>query len=175
LFGRTINDPPNPVYAFILDNLIALPVALTRILEPFVFNQLWNMLPCKSCKSKKKKFSDESLHSFLNSAMNIEFVYVILVGIRQFRDQMFQVQNESVESSSHAIASQYTNSINNANQASIVISKETDKFRVLMKTYTISNVKKWDVSNDEENAKKKDSSITEGDYEKFNILTTHNI
>ena len=35
---------------------------------------------------KRAEFSKESLCSFLNSAVNIEFVYIILVGINRFLD-----------------------------------------------------------------------------------------
>jgi len=37
-------------------------------------------------KKKKKQFSNEPLASFVNSAMNIEFVYTILLGINNFMD-----------------------------------------------------------------------------------------
>jgi hypothetical protein len=37
-------------------------------------------------KSKANKFTKESLDSFLYSALNIEFVYIILIGINNFMD-----------------------------------------------------------------------------------------
>lgn len=45
--------------------------------------------PILCCKKKKKpqkklKFGDESLCSFMNSAANVEFVYLILLGIGNF-------------------------------------------------------------------------------------------
>ena len=42
------------------------------------------------------QFSDGSLHSFLNSAMNIEFVYLILLGINKFNKDKIQERNARV-------------------------------------------------------------------------------
>lgn len=44
---------------------------------------------CRSLSGKKRqanKFTKESLDSFLYSALNIEFVYIILIGINNFMD-----------------------------------------------------------------------------------------
>jgi hypothetical protein len=60
--------------------------------EPYV---LRNFREDFCCKKKNKasryhqnrlQFSKESLCSFMNSAVNIEFVYLILVGINKFMD-----------------------------------------------------------------------------------------
>jgi hypothetical protein len=57
-----------------------------RLAEPYVWTNFKADLR-KLCKCKKKgeqkraKFSKESLDSFLNSAMNIEYVYLLLLGI----------------------------------------------------------------------------------------------
>lgn len=73
-------------------------LALIRLAEPYVFKQLYHEFlnlgrKCKFCKKQKKitkiekiKFSNEALCSFVNSAMNIEFVYIILLGINNFMD-----------------------------------------------------------------------------------------
>ena len=68
-----------------------IPMALLRINEPYVWNTLKNevrsLCNCgkKDSQAKKiKKYSSESLDTFINSAMNIELVYLILLGINQF-------------------------------------------------------------------------------------------
>jgi hypothetical protein len=53
-------------------------------------------------KSVKVEFSKESLDSFLNSAMNIEYVYIILLGIKNLtsksglkeKDRKIEITNE---------------------------------------------------------------------------------
>ena len=82
-------------------NLIGIPLALIRLLEPYVFSifkyevrkfKYW--LRSKICCSsrsikpfkKKGKFSTDSLQTYVNSMMNVEYVYLILVGIRTFME-----------------------------------------------------------------------------------------
>lgn len=67
-------------------------LAAIRIVEPYVLKNFKQDMLCKR-RSKivrldlnKMQFSKESLCSFLNSAVNIEFVYLILVGINKFMD-----------------------------------------------------------------------------------------
>ena len=76
--------------AFIIDDWIELAIApfgiilaVIRIAEPYVWKTLKTEIQksFKCLKSKKQKFESESLDSFLNSCMNIEYVYLILVGI----------------------------------------------------------------------------------------------
>ena len=66
-------------------------MSMIRLLEPYVFQTFTEFVRgvccferCKKTKDRKPKvkFSEESLCSFLNSAMNIEFVSLILVGIQ---------------------------------------------------------------------------------------------
>ena len=45
-----------------------------------------SICPKQSKEVKKKQFSDEPLCAFANSCMNIEFVYLILLGINNFLD-----------------------------------------------------------------------------------------
>jgi hypothetical protein len=66
---------------------------ILRISEPFIYQNLKTDLDriLNCCKSKKeilkhKKYSSEPLCAFTNSAMNIEFVYLILVGINNFME-----------------------------------------------------------------------------------------
>ena len=43
---------------------------------------------------RKQKFLKEGLDSFLNSAMNIEFVYIIMLGINNFMESSHNAQVE---------------------------------------------------------------------------------
>lgn len=52
-----------------------IPLALLCLYEPFVLKNI--------CGRKNSKFANESLGNFLNSAMNIEYVCLILTGITQ--------------------------------------------------------------------------------------------
>jgi hypothetical protein len=63
-----------------------IPIVLLRICEPFVFEELLLQLSKLSCQKTVKirrtvQYSKESLDSFLNSAINIEFVSLILQGV----------------------------------------------------------------------------------------------
>ena len=67
--------------------IAGIPIAFIRISEPFVWS-IFKKSFYQRCRSrqivekmKTKKFSQESLDTFINSAMNIEFVYLILLGI----------------------------------------------------------------------------------------------
>ena len=59
-------------------------LAFVRLIEPYVWQtfkaEVVRLLNIET-KKTKVKFEAESLDSFLNSAMNIEFVYLILLGI----------------------------------------------------------------------------------------------
>ena len=104
-------------------NLSALPIALIYLSEPYTWFEFkvalsdFAMRCCSCCqtrdddsisarklfdrsltvkekKSKKQKFRKEGLNSFLNSAMNIEFVYLILLGVNNFMENQYQNQKE---------------------------------------------------------------------------------
>jgi hypothetical protein len=67
-------------------NSNGLSMTCIRLAEPFVWTNLKTdlrkLFRCKkSEKQKRAKYSKESLDSFLNSAMNIEYVYLLLLGI----------------------------------------------------------------------------------------------
>ena len=73
-------------------NVIGVLLAATRLAEPFVWNNFkadfLRLCGCREqVKCKRIRFSKESLDSFLNSALNIEYVYMILMGIRSFNEQ----------------------------------------------------------------------------------------
>ena len=70
-------------------------VALARLFEPFVM-QLLLQLYCPCLKAGSKiKYNSESLCSFLNSAINIEYVYLILSGINKHLES--KMINDSFE------------------------------------------------------------------------------
>lgn len=72
-----------------LFNTVGVLIALVRLLEPFVFSTLVEAVR-KLCPvgkyHSKTLYSKQALCSFVNSAMNIEYVYLILVGVNQFMD-----------------------------------------------------------------------------------------
>lgn len=76
-------------------------MAILRVSDPFVYKELfyqfsiylWSkqsqdkslaITSIKKQKRKKVDLSKESLCSFLNSSLNVEYVYLILVGIQKF-------------------------------------------------------------------------------------------
>ena len=75
-------------------------LALVRLFEPIVYQTFKSdlkILYLKCVRSKKRKrreivnkdqFAKEGLTQFMNSAMNIEFVYLILIGINTFMEDM---------------------------------------------------------------------------------------
>jgi len=62
--------------------IAGISATLVRILEPFVIKTLFGLINCGK-KGDKIKYSDTSLHSFVNSVMNIELVCVTLEGISE--------------------------------------------------------------------------------------------
>lgn len=70
-------------------NSLGLFLAMIRLSEPYVwkhFGQDMKHLFKRKSNQQKVKFSSEPLCAFANSAMNIEFVYLILLGINNFMD-----------------------------------------------------------------------------------------
>ena len=81
------------IVSFLFFELIGVPIAIIRISEPFVYQEFKAMIQKFFCCTKKRaekklEFSDESLCSFMNSAANIEFVYLILLGINNFMENL---------------------------------------------------------------------------------------
>lgn len=69
------------------------PVSLLRLFEPYVLQELKNVMNRYLCCSKKKentkiKYSKESLDSFLNSALNFEFVSIILFAVNKHMGEL---------------------------------------------------------------------------------------
>ena len=68
-----------------------LMLAVVRFREPYVWTKFTNSFKKLCCKKKRNKehlFANESLCSFINSAMNIEFVYLILIGINNHMEDL---------------------------------------------------------------------------------------
>lgn len=75
---------------------VGIALALVRMTEPYFwrhmvsdFKNLFRRIFCFLCskpdnESKKQRYSNEPLCAFANSAMNIEFVYLILLGVNNF-------------------------------------------------------------------------------------------
>ena len=82
--------------------LIGVPLALIRLYEPYVWQTVISetnkSLKMKKQKKEKAKFADESLCSFMNSTCNIEFVYLILLGVNNFMDHIKIEQEEMIKS-----------------------------------------------------------------------------
>ena len=62
-------------------------LSIIRINEPFVWFTFRKQLLCCLKKKSKLKFYKESLDSFLKSAMNIEYVSIILIAINKSIEQ----------------------------------------------------------------------------------------
>ena len=71
-------------------------MALLRLSEPFVFKELIDIFS-GCCSSKRKtenkivkaekwqlQFAEQSLCQFMNSSVNIEYVYLILLGVKTY-------------------------------------------------------------------------------------------
>ena len=57
---------------------------MIRVLEPFVLQQILNLLTCGKVRREKTKYSSDTLSSFIHSALNIEYVYLILNAVKNF-------------------------------------------------------------------------------------------
>lgn len=77
--------------------LSGMPIVILRLREPYVMQELLKRFPvcrilCCKVRSKKQKkrelFSSEGKDSLLNSAMNIEYVSLILTGVVGIMDQI---------------------------------------------------------------------------------------
>ena len=68
-------------------DVAAIALAFSRFVEPFVLNIFMNdlkkWLPCFYKKFYSSKLTENSLSTFANSAMNIEYVYLIICGVTE--------------------------------------------------------------------------------------------
>jgi hypothetical protein len=73
--------------------VVSILASFARLSEPFILQTLKEQLCC--CKSKKKlDLSSENLNTFMNSAMNIEFVLLILKSVRNFMNRDPALMNQ---------------------------------------------------------------------------------
>ena len=73
--------------------IVGVPIAMLRLSEPYV-KQVFAETFCSSklqqsmISQQRVRYSSDSLDSFLNSAMNIEFVYLIILGVDSCMDYL---------------------------------------------------------------------------------------
>lgn len=81
-----------------LVNGLGIFLGLIRFLEPFVFSTFRQEMTtlCSGKHPKKMKYSAQALCSFANSAMNIEYVYLILVGVNQFMQTISEADQQGI-------------------------------------------------------------------------------
>ena len=87
----------------IAPDIASIFMAIARIrLEPYVwflFKKRWNRCRREKHRVEKLAESEESLCSLTNSALNVELVYAIIVGINSLIDQNLVVMSDdSIES-----------------------------------------------------------------------------
>lgn len=63
---------------------VGIVIFYIRLCEPYILSKIKNLWGSKL--RKRENFTKESLDSFLYSALNIEFVYIILLGINNYMD-----------------------------------------------------------------------------------------
>ena len=85
------------------------------------------------------KFDEDSLYSFMNSVMNIEYVYLILLGI-----QCMIEQSQDIINSQHLIASSISkNEVKDASKKRIKIIKDKETSQITFCNIQYLNVKLW--------------------------------
>lgn len=102
-------------------------VALIRVSEPFVWTNIKadiNYLGFKCCNKKRAKFSEESLDSFLNSAMNIEYVYLLLLGINTYLEKDTDLEHEK----------------------KMMTSSKNNQSKIILTKLEFKNASKWNVN-----------------------------
>ena len=101
-------------------------MTLIKFSDPFIKADILN-------KKSKKNFYNESLCAFVNSAMNIEFVYLILVGINNFME--IQLRRKY---------SQKTIS-DKSSTSKIEIIKTLEKTQIKYTDMKFEDIRKWDI------------------------------
>lgn len=111
-FAGVINSTPEMMY--LLNCIETYPIFLIPIIrlnEPIILETLKDALKCprkkksnerkskkiSNEKEKKKNFTEDSLFSFLNSQLNVEYVYLILRGICQIMaDEKIKAEKQNL-------------------------------------------------------------------------------
>ena len=73
-------------------DLLGLLVAISRLVEPYVFYTFLTHLESLKCccfkvNKMESKYNKQALCSFASSILNVEYVYLILVGVQQFMEK----------------------------------------------------------------------------------------
>lgn len=97
-------------------------LALVRFNEPCIWTNLKADLGCCFKPGKRSVFTEESLDSFLNSAMNIEYVYLFLLGIHTY----FQGETNS--------------------QSKIKIEVQDQEAKITFENIEMKDASKWDIN-----------------------------
>ena len=129
--------------------LLGALLAYIRLVEPFVLRNLktelklfWYKITCRKRsnykKLKKPKFSKESLCSFMNSAMNIEFVYLILIGINNFMEKLDTNDHEKILSERNG---------GRGLTKRITMDKNNKTTKITFHSIQFADIKQWDVGN----------------------------
>lgn len=102
--------------------------ALVRLSDPFIRKEFLSAI---NCKKRALRYSSAPRNSFLNSAINIEFVYLILTGINI---TIGQAQKDDVEST--------------LSEKSIRVKRNGNRTMITIKDIFLDNKNlKWNISN----------------------------
>jgi heme exporter protein D len=121
-------------------------IAFIRFSEPFVYHQflsdVYNLrrrlcARSKASKLKPDKFAVQPLCAFTNSAMNIEFVYLILLGINSFMEHQLMLKN---------FPNQDNKQMKKKNKdSSIIIEKKNGFTRITLCELKLKDIELWNV------------------------------
>jgi hypothetical protein len=89
---------PYTVFDILVLELPGVLIAILRLTEPVVFEEFKKMFAFWRKKESSEKFASSALCSFLNSAMNIELVSVVIIGVTNFMDLQTENQLEHQDS-----------------------------------------------------------------------------
>ena len=146
----------------IVFELIGVPLALIRLFEPYVFQTFKKEVRLlvykarrycsrdrsKSCakkpSEKQASFASASLCSFLNSAMNIELVYLILLGINHFMENQEMLETEEA-TSARARSDAVTSRLRRQNK--VLINKDAERTKIILEDVQFENPDLWNVQN----------------------------
>lgn len=139
----------------IVFELIGVPLALIRLFEPYVFQTFKKEMGLLAYKArrccsrdrsnsqvkkptrKQASFASASLCSFLNSAMNIELVYLILLGINHF------MENQEILDTDGSISEAVTSRLRRQNK--VQINKDAERTKIILEGVQFENADLWNV------------------------------